>query len=184
MTMLGRKHTHITKQKIRAKLIGRRWRPVRNCLICGKDGVRKDRKYCSQECSGKARLGKVTWMKGKKHTEIAKKMISEAHKGKRPPNFGKPNFKGRGKNCHLWRGGVTKLSAKVRTSIEYKNWRRKVFERDNYTCQVCQKRGGNIFAHHKKDFASYQHLRFKVLNGITLCLLCHKKTDSYPKNLH
>ena len=182
--MLGRKHTHITKQKIRAKLYGRRWMPIRLCLICGKDGVRSGRQFCSRECSGKSRLGKSTWMKGKKHTESAKRKISLCHKGKRPHNYGKPNLTGRGENCHLWKGGVTEINAKVRTSIEYRNWRRKVFKRDNYTCQECKKRGGNIFAHHKKDFALYQNLRFKVSNGITLCLLCHKKTDSYPKNLH
>lgn len=182
--MLGKKHSPVTKQKIRAKLSGRRWKPVRLCLICGKDGVRAGRKYCSKVCYGIAERGRITWMKGKKHSQESREKIGLAKKGKHPPNYGKPNYNGRGENCHLWKGGVTKESAKIRTSLEYKNWRRSVFERDDYTCQECGKRGGNLYAHHQKDFALHQHLRFDISNGITLCLLCHKKTDNYPKNLH
>lgn len=38
-----------------------------------------------------ANKGKTTWMKGKKHTEEAKKKNSEKHLGKVPPNKGKPS---------------------------------------------------------------------------------------------
>ena len=42
-----------------------------------------------------ANKGKTTWMKGKKHTEDAKKKNSEKHLGKVPPNKGKPSpYKG------------------------------------------------------------------------------------------
>jgi len=183
MTMLGKKHSDITKQKIRAKLIGRRWRPIRLCPICGKDGVRVGRKYCSQKCYGISERGKISPMKGKKFGAEFRKKVSEAKKGKRPHNYGKPNYKGRGKNCHLWKGGVTKLNAQVRTSIEYKNWRRAVFERDDYTCQKCEERNGDKEVHHIKSFAQHPELRFKVSNGITLCPSCHKQTDTYLKNL-
>lgn len=182
--MLGKKHNSITKQKIRAKLLGRRWRPIRQCLICGKDGVRKGRKYCSIVCAGIAYKGHKSTMKGKKFGKEFGEKVSKAKKGKIPWNYGIPNFKGRGKNCHLWKGGVTKINAKIRSSLKYNNWVRAVFKRDNYTCQDCRKQGGNLEAHHVKDFATNATLRFKVSNGLTLCPLCHKKTDSYPKNLH
>jgi hypothetical protein len=77
-----------------------------------------------------------------------------------------------------WKGGVTPLNKKLRKSEEYKNWRKQVFKRDDYTCQGC----GNmeyIQAHHIKSFANYKDLRFEITNGITLCESCHSVTDNY-----
>lgn len=65
--------------------------------------------------------------------------------------------------------------ARERNSPEYKVWRRAVFERDNYTCQKCKKRGVRIEAHHIKSWAYFPELRFEVSNGITFCDECHKK---------
>ena len=94
---------------------------------------------------------------------------------------GRPQYHQRGSKSHLWKGGITKINAQIRTSIEYKNWRRAVFERDDYTCQACGIRGKKLNADHVMPFALYQDLRFEVLNGRTLCLGCHKKTDTYLK---
>lgn len=58
---------------------------------------------------------------------------------------------------------------------EYAEWRKKVFERDEYTCQVCGKVGGKLNAHHIREYARYPYLRYEVSNGITLCEKCHKK---------
>lgn len=57
----------------------------------------------------------------------------------------------------------------------YYEWRSSVFTRDNYTCQVCNKVGGNINAHHLEDYASFKELRTVLSNGVTLCAECHKK---------
>ena len=62
---------------------------------------------------------------------------------------------------------------RIRNSVEYKKWRVAVFQRDDYTCQFCDKRGGDIEAHHKIRFVDEPKLRFVVDNGITLCLMCH-----------
>jgi nitrate/TMAO reductase-like tetraheme cytochrome c subunit len=61
-------------------------------------------------------------------------------------------------------------------------WRVKVFERDNYTCRECGKRG-QLQAHHKKSWAENVALRFNVRNGITLCVDCHAKKHTSISNL-
>jgi hypothetical protein len=62
-----------------------------------------------------------------------------------------------------------------RDSPEYKEWRNKVFARDDYTCVDCGQRGGEINAHHIQEYAKHPELRISVDNGITLCCVCHKK---------
>lgn len=88
----------------------------------------------------------------------------------------------KGEKCHFWKGGTTSKNMLIRSSSKYKRWRQKVFERDDWTCQECGIRGVPIHADHKKSFALYPELRFELSNGRTLCVPCHKKTDSYLKN--
>lgn len=71
-----------------------------------------------------------------------------------------------------WKGGITPRSM---GSIEHKQWRTSVFERDDYTCQMCgDDTGGNLEAHHIFEFSKYKCLRFEVYNGQTLCRKCHQ----------
>lgn len=78
-----------------------------------------------------------------------------------------------GEGSHLWKGGVTPENKKIRNSIEYKEWRDQVFEKDDYICQCCGKRGGKLNAHHIESFSSNEELRLDIDNGITLCKECH-----------
>lgn len=73
-----------------------------------------------------------------------------------------------------WKGGIKPINDQIRASNEYKEWVRKVFEKDHYTCQCCKDNaGGNLQAHHIENFSTNEELRFDVNNGITLCDLCH-----------
>jgi len=58
---------------------------------------------------------------------------------------------------------------------EYREWRKKVYIKGNFTCQICNVRGGTINAHHLMGYRKNPKLRFKENNGITLCTNCHKK---------
>jgi len=108
--------------------------------------------------------------KGYKHSDEAKKKMSLARVGK----YG-------GENCPSWKGGATAINKIIRSSLEYKLWRKSVFERDNYTCIWCGQKG-DIQADHIKPFAFYPELRFAIDNGRTLCIICHKTTDTYGGN--
>jgi len=58
---------------------------------------------------------------------------------------------------------------------KYNEWRIKVFERDNYTCQHCgDSKGGNLVAHHLNSYTNNVKQRTLLENGITLCETCHK----------
>ena len=111
---------------------------------------------------------------GRKLTEETKKKISKANKGRHL--YSKTEFK-KGELHPSWKGGIHR--DKHNGDWRYKEWRMKVFSRDNFTCQVCKKIGGYLEAHHIKKWSDYPDLRLDINNGITLCKECHKKTDSY-----
>lgn len=84
-----------------------------------------------------------------------------------------------GEHNPAWRDGVSTENHRLRQSKAFKDWRRGVFERDDYTCVFCHKRGGYLEPDHIKPFAYFPDLRFDVSNGRTLCKPCHKTTDTY-----
>ncbi len=59
------------------------------------------------------------------------------------------------------------------------DWRKAVFARDSYTCRECGAKGGRLHAHHVKPYKAFPKLRHVLDNGLTLCVPCHKKTDTY-----
>lgn len=83
------------------------------------------------------------------------------------------------------RKGYTKhqLDRLARYSIEADNWRREVFKRDDYTCQMCLVRGKYLEADHIKPWAYFPDLRFELSNGRTLCRPCHNTTKISAKKM-
>ena len=139
---------------------------------------------------------------GRKHTEETKCKISDAMSGANNPFFGKRHseetkckFAERvvtnetrqkisdnhadvnGRNNPAWKGGVASWRAVLMKSQLYKNWRKAVFARDYYTCQMCNDNtGGNLQAHHIRPIRDHKNdlLIFDINNGITLCKPCHE----------
>lgn len=78
-----------------------------------------------------------------------------------------------GEDSPYWKGDAVDANRRARNSSEYDEWRKSIFEKDDYTCQCCGLRGNSLNAHHLKDFATFEDLRFDISNGITLCVDCH-----------
>lgn len=117
-------------------------------------------------------------------SEETKNKIAEAHVGKTLSEEHKLKIREnapRGKDNKSWKGGITPINKAIRGSVEYRLWRLDVFERDNHTCVLCEQRGGTLNADHIKPFAYYPELRFDRNNGRTLCIECHRKTETYGR---
>jgi len=122
---------------------------------------------------------------GNKASEETNKKRSIALKGKKLSKEHIQKLKEvkrkKGKDCHNWKGGLTSINKTIRNSVEFRQWRKSVFENDNFVCQMCKKRGGKLNAHHLKSFSEYPNNRFDIHNGITLCQECHFRLHRKPK---
>lgn len=120
--------------------------------------------------------GSIPWNKGISNTWYNPKGLEKGRgffKGKHNPAISKENH-------WNWQGGITPKNLAIRMTLEYKQWRKAVFERDDYTCQLCGKRGrGELHVDHIKSFSKHPELRFSLDNGRTLCIDCHKTTENY-----
>lgn len=65
-----------------------------------------------------------------------------------------------------------------RNTIDNREWRRSVFDRADYTCDLCGEVGKRLVAHHLHNWADHPSLRYELGNGITLCELDHKRFHS------
>jgi hypothetical protein len=68
--------------------------------------------------------------------------------------------------------------ARVRTTREYRRWRKTVLSRDNFTCQICGiSRASNVdvilHADHIKPLMTHPELIHDLSNGRCLCRPCH-----------
>ncbi len=189
------------------------------CKQCGNDfqitpaKVKKDGNFCCIECKGKwqshhkAKENNPNWKDGK----IKCICLQCGGKFKVNPSVIK---RGSGKFCnrkcfavwqseilkgeksHRYKGGLTSLVKQIRKTLKYKQWRTAVFTRDNFTCQECGQNGGELNAHHIKEFSFIlrennittieQALActelWDINNGITFCGDCHiegHKKQSY-----
>lgn len=181
----GRKHSIATIEKLRLANRGRKhtdaWKKKMSELNMGNKRALGYRH--TPEAKEKIRITSIR--KHKPMSEAARQNLSKLRKGrkqsketveKRRQGIIKSYRSGNHRN---WKGGSTPLNQKIRTSLEYKIWRESVFERDDYTCIWCGIRGSKLNADHIKPFAYFPELRFAIDNGRTLCIDCHKTTDTY-----
>lgn len=152
------------------------------CMICkNKIWARhKDSKCCSRTCSGKY----YSLRYGNNHDSY---MCIVCNKTIQIPGL---YFKRktcsreclilskRGKNSPTWKGGIKKEKDR-RKSFEMVMWRKAVFSRDDYTCRLCEKRGGRLQPHHILPYSKFKDQRGILDNGITLCLDCHGHVHKY-----
>lgn len=79
-----------------------------------------------------------------------------------------------GENNYLYDASKTDAERNSRRIFPgYQEWRRAVFKRDGYTCQVCGEHGKNLNAHHLEGYSGNRELRTDLDNGVTLCRSCH-----------
>lgn len=180
--------------------------------------ITKTRKINSSKLNdlSKEKLNLIYWTKETSTEQIAKRFnCSRVNVCKKMKKFGiarrshseAEKLKPHGINHSTYIDGRTQLSYLIRAIAEYKNWRRKVFERDKFICQKCfRKVSGKLEAHHdKKSFSKLlseflkEYNQFSPIedketlvrlaikwqpfwdinNGKTLCGDCHKRTFNY-----
>ena len=163
-----------------------------NCEICGKESYYKpfayknrDHFYCSRECKFKSQLKQVSLKCetcGKEYTRPESTVKWQVIRGNHKDYCSRACYgvslktKFTGESHHSWRGGSSRAYKYGYHSLEYKEWREWIFERDLHTCQYCGKVGGYIEAHHIFSFSSFPDFRFANFNGMTLCRDCHNTT--------
>jgi len=110
-------------------------------------------------------------------SEKSRKHLSEINSGANHPQYGTHQSKDHrrkigeaqiGEKNHAWRGGV---SFEPHPPEFNETLKRKIRERDNYTCQLCGAEGKDV--HH----IDYNKEHCEQPNLITLCRSCHSKTD-------
>ncbi|MEC4616177.1 HNH endonuclease [Tsukamurella tyrosinosolvens] len=153
---------------------------VNTCRTCGSEfqrpnNPRREYQYCSRSCSSKrVREGALRTVTCPQCTVDFKAWPYEVRNGRRYCGSGCANA--------ARDFGRTEEAKRVRTSKAYAEWRTAVFKRDDYTCVECGQRGGELNADHILPFAHFPDLRLELTNGRTLCVPCHRATDSFGGN--
>ena len=72
------------------------------------------------------------------------------------------------------------MKRNIRNDPEYKQWRLRVLNKDNYRCLFCGEiKKGEMEADHVYSWKDYPKIRYSVENGQTLCRECHKIKTKY-----
>lgn len=174
---------------------------IKECINCGKEMKRKpsefryDNQFCSRKCanqySGKLREDKkvVNCDYCGEEIERAKSQFNGKHSVYCSRECQHKGFSilYSGENSHAYNHDKPLEERLIeRKYVGYYEWRKEVYERDDYTCQCCgDNKGSNLVAHHLLNYSEHEELRTDVDNGITLCKTCHKEfhdTYGYKNN--
>lgn len=176
------------------------------CKTCNKEFIPKDdrptrpAKFCSRKCirnSTQFTIGHKLTPRGNKRWDNpaskAKWFKKDVHsypfattfkKGFTPWNEGK-DF-----------GGTQYTAKRIASLQKYRNWKKEIKIRDKFKCVQCGNANNLNIDHYpvplavmikkyniKKPQQAKQFEEFwNMNNGRTLCLSCHKETDTYGKN--
>lgn len=111
------------------------------------------------------------WKKGFSLSQETKDKISQSKKGTPAWNKGLRGFNSKDKHYN-WRGGITPES-KSQRQVFRKSIQKLVFIRDDYTCVLCGRHGGILHVDHIQSWSKFPELRFEIENCRTLCMDCH-----------
>ena len=104
---------------------------------------------------------------------VATIRLSDFQQGRRCKKCGIE--KNTGENHHNYNPNLTDEDREDRRlKPEYGEWRKKVYKRDNYICQITGEKGCNLVAHHLEGYDNNIELRTVVSNGVTMDEDCHK----------
>jgi len=166
----------------------------------------EDSNFKGKKHSKETKLKISEALKGKTPSKEVREKLSKIMTLQRNTDEWKEKYGG--KNSSQWRGGITTLNTKIRLSKKSDWWRKEIFARDNYTCIWCGATSGNgkkvvLNADHIIPFSKImEKLRFEqgvdnlfekamnyellwdTNNGRTLCVDCHKKTDTHSGKLN
>jgi hypothetical protein len=163
------------------------------CAGCGATAKHKQSRvglYCSHKCYWNAKKGGTPWNKGVLGIPSPKKgkrygpMSAEARKSmeavwENARGKKRPGQCLSGADHPGWKGGVTTQNKRDRRKFAKEI--KAIFERDDYTCQLCSRRGCCLHVDHVKGWAEYPALRFDHSNCRSLCRECHfQVTFGYP----
>lgn len=115
------------------------------------------------------RKGQTPWNKGKEMSDEFREKVSLGMMGRKAP---KTAFK---KGMIPWNKDMGKsYTESYRQRRIFRNTiQKQVFERDDYTCQLCGIRGGDLQVDHIQSWAEYVEQRFSMDNCRTVCAGCH-----------
>lgn len=146
----------------------------KNCLTCNRDFLvdqyRTKAQTCSLECNRLYRK-----------TEEFRTHLSEVQRSKIDVKL------------QALTQTVSQFRDVLRRCSKYRMWCERIMKRDDFTCQMCEVRGGKLCVDHIKPFIvilfenkieSYNDALncrelWDIQNGRTLCYLCHVKTPTY-----
>lgn len=175
--------------------LGRRNRVEIKCLYCKqtfeeKEALKDTAKFCDIDCKAKWQSENMIGENNFNYNRVTINCSGCGDKIARPPseienhklffctnecykkNIGKYVS---GENNPYYNPNLTDEDRlDTRRYPEYYEWRLKVYERDNYTCQLCGgNKSGTLIAHHLNGYSHFSDERTVLENGITLCKECH-----------
>jgi len=138
--------------------------------FCQKARQRQIGKRPSEETKRKrseSLKGHIGYWVNKHHSEETKRKISE-------------NM--RGEKSHLWKGGISSDIDKRISNFEWRAIRKRIYERDKWTCKICGIHCTGIQG--KTKIQCHHIVPYRITmdnddgNLITLCNGCHRKEEN------